>query len=235
MIPAGLSGNQTMKAFAKDPRFAKLFFSALLLSAAILDGCGGSRYVTVEVPPDVNLLSYDTIGIIGIRSNVDEAIDRYATERFQSSVQSAQPGTRLVELGTMESVLAAVGANQLDADALRRIGARYRVAAVFEGQITYAEPKVNLGGVADLVTAQGGATVQMRGDMFARLLETRTGAGVWSNSSWATRQVGGFSVSRNHAIAGSMQSSDPRHDMVGVLVHEVTTGLRPTTARRRVD
>jgi hypothetical protein len=74
----------------------------------------------------------------------------------------------------------------------------------------------------------------MRGEMFAKLIETRTGASVWSNSSWVTRQVGGVSVSRDR-IAGSVQSSDPRHEMVGTLVHEVTTGLRPSTARQRVD
>jgi hypothetical protein len=224
-----------MKTSVRKSRLAKIFFSALLLSAAILDGCGGgARYVTVQVPPEVNLLGYETIGVIEVGSNADGAINRYATERFQSTIQSAQPGTRLVELGSMESVLGVVGARELDADAVRRIGTRYRVAAVFEGQITYTEPKVNLGGITDLMSAQGSATVQMRGEMFAKLLETKTGASVWSNSSWATRQVGGVSVSRDR-IAGSVESSDPRHEMVGTLVHEVTTGLRPSTARQRVN
>ena len=224
-----------MKTSVRKSRLAKILFPALLLSAAILDGCGGgARYVTVQVPPEVNLLGYETIGVIEVGSNADGAINRYATERFQSTIQSAQPGTRLVELGSMESVLGAVGARELDADAVRKIGTRYRVAAVFEGQITYTEPKVNLGGITDLMSAQGSATVQMRGEMFAKLLETRTGASIWSNSSWATKQVGGVSVSRDR-IAGSVQSSDPRHEMVGTLVHEVTTGLRPSTARQRVD
>ena len=225
-----------MKASGRDSRLVKLFFSMVLLSAAILDGCGGgARYATVQVPPEVNLLGYETIGVIEVGSNADGAINRYATERFQSTIQSAQPGTRLIELGSMESVLGAVGARELDADAVRRIGARYRVAAVFQGEITYSQPKVNLGGIADMMSAQGSATVQMRGEMFAKLFETKTGASVWSNSSWATRQVGGVSVSREHAIAGSVQSSDPRHEMVGTLVHEVTTGLRPSTARQRIN
>ena len=139
-----------MKTSVRKSRLAKILFPALLLSAAILDGCGGgARYVTVQVPPEVNLLGYETIGVIEVGSNADGAINRYATERFQSTIQSAQPGTRLVELGSMESVLGAVGARELDADAVRKIGTRYRVAAVFEGQITYTEPKVNLGGITD--------------------------------------------------------------------------------------
>src|SRR5712691_191348 len=135
--------------------FAKSSVSLLFLSLGIL-GCAGSNYVTVRVPPEVDLRSYETIGIIEFGSNADAAINRYATERFQSSVQSAQPGTRLVELGTAESVLAAIGARQLDADAIKKIGTRFGVAAVFEGNIKFSEPKVNLRGIADLATAQGG-------------------------------------------------------------------------------
>jgi len=207
----------------------------LFLSLGVL-GCAGSNYVTVRVPPEVDLKSYEAIGVIEFGSNAGAAINRYATERFQSSVQSAQPGTRLVELGTAESVLAAVGAGRLDADAIRKIGTRFGVAAVFEGNIKFSEPKVNVqGGIADLATAQGGVRAEMRGDMFARLVETKTAAGVWSNSSWVTRQLGGVHLSSDGGISGTVQSTNPREEMVPALVREVTTGLRESTARRRVD
>jgi len=207
----------------------------LFLSLGIL-GCAGSNYITVSVPPEVNLRSYETIGIIEFGSNADLAINRYATERFQSSVQSAQTGTRLVELGTAESVLAAIGARQLDADAIKKIGTRFGVAAVFEGNIKFSEPKVNLGGgITDLATGQGSVRAEMRGDMFARLVETRTAAGVWSNSSWATKQLGGVHLSSDGGITGTVQSLNPREEMVPALVREVTTGLRESTVRRRVD
>src|SRR3989442_7455479 len=214
--------------------FAKSSILLLFLSLGIL-GCAGSNYVTVRVPPEVDLRSYEAVGIIELGSNADAAINRYATERFQSSVQSAQPGTRLVELGTAESVLAAIGARQLDADAIKKIGTRFGVAAVFEGNIKFSEPKVNLGGgITDLATEQGGVRAEMRGDMFARLVETKTAASVWSNSSWVTKQLGGVSVSSG-GIAGTVRSSNPREEMVPALVREVLTGLRESTVRRRVD
>jgi hypothetical protein len=204
------------------------------LSLGVL-GCGGSRYVTVRVPPEVDLRTYQAVGIIEFGSNADAAVNRYATQRFQSSVQSAQPGTRLVELGTAESVLAAIGARQLDADAIKKIGTRFGVAAVFDGNIKFSEPKVNVRGITDLATAQGGARAEMRGDMFARLVETKTAASVWSNSSWATKQLGGVHVSSDGGIAGTVRTSNPREEMVPDLVREVLTGLRESTARRRVD
>ncbi|HTF14453.1 MAG TPA: hypothetical protein VK643_07270 [Burkholderiales bacterium] len=213
------------------PRLALLL---LFLSLGV-PGCAGSRYVTVRVPPEVDLRSYPAIGIIEFASNADAAINRYATQRFQSSVQSAQPGTRLVELGTAESVLAAIGARQLDADAVRKIGARFGVAALFDGNIKFSEPKVNVRGITDLAMAQGGARAEMRGDMFARLVETRTAASVWSNSSWVTKQLAGVNVSSDGGIAGTVRTSNPREEMVPALVREVTTGLRESTVRRRVD
>jgi len=219
----------------RGPFLAKSFISLLFLSLGVL-GCAGSNYVTVRVPPEVDLRSYEAVGIIELGSNADAAINRYATERFQSSVQSAQPGTRLVELGTAESVLAAVGARQLDADAIKKIGARFGVAAVFEGNIKFSEPKVNLGGgITDLATAQGGVRAEMRGDMFARLVETKTAASVWSNSSWVTKQLGGVHVSSDGGIAGTVRSSNPREEMVPGLIREVLTGLRESTVRRRID
>ena len=210
----------------------------LFLSWGVL-GCAGSRnagphYVTVRVPPKVDLTTYEAVGIIEFGSNADAAISRYATERFQSSLQSAQPGTRLVELGTAASVLAAIGATQIDADAIKKIGTRFGVAAIFQGSIKFSEPKVNVSAIKDLAAAMGGVRADMRGDMFAKLVETKTAASIWSNSSWATKQLGGVSVSSDRSIAGTMGTSNPREEMVPNLVYEVATGLRESTVQRRV-
>ena len=217
----------------RDSFFAKLSILALFLSLGILEGCSGARYVTVRVPPEVDLRGYEAIGIIEFESNADAAINRYATQRFQSSVQAAQPGARLVELGTAESVLATIGAKQLDADAIKKIGTRYGVAAVFQGNITYSEPNVSIRGIMEPAGAQGGVRAEMRGDMFAKLVETKTAASVWSNSSWMTKQLGGVRVSGDHGITGAVQTSNPRQEMVLALVHAVLTGLRESTAKQR--
>lgn len=200
-----------------------------------IGGCGSSRYVTVRVPPQVDLTSYEVVGVIGFKSNADASIDQYATQRLQSTIQSAQLGTRLLELGIEESVLAAIGASQLDADAIKRIGTKFGVAALFHGHITYSEPNMKIGGVTDPSIAQGSVRADMRGEMFVKLLETKTSASIWSNSSWATKQIGGVSVSSAGEVSGAMRSSNPRQEMVPTLVSEVVTGLRETTARRRVE
>ena len=95
----------------------------LLLSLAMLWGC--SRTVLVSVPPRMDLTSYGTLGIVEFASNSDRAINAHATRQFQEQIQAAQPGTRFIELGSREAVVAALGGRQLDVDALRKIGEKY--------------------------------------------------------------------------------------------------------------
>jgi hypothetical protein len=199
----------------------------VLLSCAALWGC--SHTVLVTVPPRMELKGYGTLGVIEFSSNSGLGSAR-ATQQLQEQIQSAQPGTRFIELGSRETVLAAVGRNQLDADAAKRIGKKYGVGAVFLGEIAYADPKTDVR-VNDLAKLDAGLRTEVRGDISARLVETASGASVWSNSGWVRRQLGRLNVSEN-GVSGSMSKSDPREEMVPALVYQLTYDFRPTTERR---
>ncbi len=159
----------------------------LLLLLALLAGC--SRTVLVPVPPRVDLSTYRTVGIVEFASNSERAINAHATRQFQEQIQAAQPGTRFIELGDRQALLAAVGGRQLDIDAFRKIGEKYGVAAVFLGDIAYSEPRTDVK-IADLQKLEGGVRTEVRGDISSRLMETASGASVWSSSAWARRQLG---------------------------------------------
>ena len=199
----------------------------VLLSCAALWGC--SHTVLVTVPPRMELKGYGTLGVIEFSSNSGLGSAR-ATQQLQEQIQSAQPGTRFIELGSRETVLAAVGRNQLDADAAKRIGKKYGVGAVFLGEIAYADPKTDVR-VNDLAKLDAGLRTEVRGDISARLLETASGASVWSNSGWVRRQIGRVNVSE-YGVSGSITKSDPREEMVPALVYQLTYDFRPTTERR---
>jgi hypothetical protein len=203
------------------------YLRVVLLSLAALWGC--SHTVLVTVPPRVDLKGYGTLGVVDFTSNSGLAGAR-ATQQLQEQIQSAQPGTRFIELGSREAVLAAVGRNQLDADAAKRIGKRYGVDAMFLGEIAYSDPKTDVR-VNDLTKLDAGLRTEVRGDISARLLETASGASVWSNSGWVRRQVGRLNVSES-GVSGSMSKSDPREEMVPALVYQLTYDFRPTTERQ---
>jgi hypothetical protein len=206
-------------------RFAAI---SLLVGFAHLAAC--SHTVVVPVPPRVDLRGYSSIGIVEFDSNSERAISARATRQFQEQIQAAQPGTRFIELGERQALLASLGAKQLDAPTLRRIGQQYGVAAVFLGDIAYSEPRVDVK-ISDIAKMEGGVRAEIRGDMSARLFETATGASVWSNSGWARRQLGAVSVSEQ-GVSGGLRNANPREEMVPTLVYEITYDFRPSSVRQ---
>lgn len=206
-----------------------------ILIVAVLSGCSSSpRTVVVPVPPRVDLKPYGTIGIIDFSSNAERSTSVHATRQFQEQVQEAQPGTRFLELGSRETVLAAVGSRELDAATLRKVGQMYKVNAVFLGEIVYSEPTTDIK-LSDISRLEGGVRTELRGDVSTRLFETSTGASVWSRSAWAKRQLSNFRVSADQGVSGSVSKTNPREDMMPSLVFQLTHDFRPSTARERVQ
>jgi len=200
-----------------------------VLSLAMLWGC--SSTVLVPVPPRVDLKSYGTLGIVEFGSNSERGINARATRQFQEQIQAAQPGTRFVELGSREELLAAFGGRQLDPAALKKIGEKYGVAAVFLGDIAYSEPRMDVK-ISDVYKLEGGVRAEVRGEISSRLMETGTGASVWSNSAWVRKQIGSVSVSADQGMSGGVSKSNPRDEMVPALVYQLTHDFRPTSVRQ---
>ena len=204
-----------------------------LLVVAFLTGCGGgSQYVNVEVPPRFDVAMLGTVGLIEFTSNADTAVNQYATQQFQQRLLSAQPRARVVELGTMQSVLAAVGSSRLDGEAVRKIGRKYEVAGVFHGNIAYGEPAMDVN-VRDISNLRGSMHQTIRGDLYCTFVEAKSGATLWSSSAWSQRQFGGVAVSQNSINVGD-KSENPRHDMIPGLMQRVTEDFRGSVVRERV-
>lgn len=209
-------------------RFARM---NILLPLALLLGACAQPTVLVSVPPRMDLRNYPTLGIVDFTSGAERGLGARAARQFQEQVQAAQPGTRFIELGDRDALLAAVGARQLDVPALKKIGEKYGVAAVFVGELAYSEPNVEVK-VMDLTKLEGGMRAEMKSDISSRLVETATGASVWSRSAWARRQIGGVNVSAEQGVSGATRTSNPREAMLPTLVYQLTHDFRPTSTRQ---
>jgi len=201
----------------------------VVTALAMLGAC--SHTVLVPVPPRVELQGYGTLGIVEFGSNSERGISARATRQFQEQVQAAQPGTRFIDLGDRQALLASLGVKQLDPAAMRKIREKYGVGAIFLGDIAYSQPRVDVN-IGDLTKLEGGMRAEMKGELSAQLLETASGASVWSSSGWVRRPLGSVSLSAEHGVSGGMRNSDPREEMVPALVREVTQDFRPTTVRQ---
>src|SRR5258708_33183721 len=133
---------------------------ALLWSLALLWGC--SHTELVPVPPRIDLRTYGTLGIVEFASNADAAVNIHATRQFQEQIQSAQPGTPFLALGSREPVPGAVGSRQLDAGTVKEVGEKYRVDAVFVGDIVYSDPKTDVK-ITHLTKLDGSGHHEIRG------------------------------------------------------------------------
>lgn len=210
-------------------------FAALLLSLIVLSGCASSRMVTVQVPPRADLQGFGTLGLVDFESNATPSIDAQTTREFGTHIHAAQPGTRIVKLGNRDSLLAAVGGKEFDQQTMRKIGKKYGVDAIFVGSLNYSEPKVEVA-VTDVTKLEGAVRMDLRGDINIELLETRTGASMWSSSAWAKRQLGRVNVSAEQGVNGGMRSAaNPREEMVPSLVHRVTEDFRPSLVRQKAN
>lgn len=202
-----------------------------VLAAVFTGGC--AHYATVEYPPLVELRSLETVGILKFEvAEGDQEIGEDATHRFIATVQRAQPGTRVLELGTKREVLAKVGARALDPAALQAIGKMSGVDAVLSGSVEVKSPRpgVNIAGLTAVRT-----TVKVDASMKAALHETGQGAMLWTNGASGTWNLGGFTAS-GRGVGGGMADPVRKHaEIMAELVRLTTEDFRPTFARRRVD
>lgn len=191
---------------------------ALAAACLALSACS----TKVLVPPRVDLSAYESIGIVEFTSNSHADLEGFATRSFMQTVQSAQPGARILELGDERRVLQAIGQEELDFEAIRAIGEKYRVDAVMTGhlEVTDVRPRVNLSTVLKSMKV----AAEVEGGLSTKLLETRTGATVWTSSARGKESVAQVSVARN---GPSNLGAGDRESAYGRLVRTLVTRVTP--------
>ena len=156
------------------------------LAACCGAACGGSHRVLV--PPRLDLKPYSGLGLATFSvENAKGSLHQYATQRFAEQVLAAQPGTELLELGSVDTLLQRVGEKELGIEGAQALGKQRDIGAVFAGHLKVSNPQAS-GGLAGLVTPHLEATVRV--DLNVWLLSTKSGATLWRSSAWATEKVG---------------------------------------------
>ncbi len=196
--------------------------AALVLLAAVAACGGGSRRVTQEVlvPPAVPLAPHAAIGLVTFTAdNAQGALVRLATQRFQEQLLAAQPGTAVLELGTVTG--------PVDAAVARRLGAEHGVKSVLVGhlQVSDLKPRIRLlGGLS--------ASTEVTLGLAAKLYSTETGATVWTRSASRRETMHQVSIVNGVAVFDAQDAAEAYGEIVNALVFDVTHDFRPTTVRQ---
>jgi hypothetical protein len=204
-------------------------FSAVFALAALLSyGC--AHRATVEVPPRVDLREFETIGILEFESASKGNLAKFATQRFIESLQEAQPGVRVLELGKASDLEGLDHQDPVDYRAIKKIGDKYHVDAVVFGDLSVTDVRPHVDIMHAITTMSVSADVDA--GLTARVLETGHGATVWTRSSNATRTVAEVGLS------GKMVRFDAEHpdqaygELVNCLVNDITYDFRPSYVRQ---
>lgn len=199
-------------------------------------GAGCSSYDTVRVPvaPRVDLAQYQTIGLVTFASDkADNDMRSLCTQQFLEAVQYAQPGTRVLELGEESRVLASVDRKKWDVKTLNAVKKKHGVDAVMIGrfEIEKSKPDVNLSTMFKTLSVSS----NVNGMLSAKLVETETGATMWTNSAQRTAKVAAAQF--DDKGRGGFGASDPKAawgNMIGCLVTEITEDFRTHYVNKRV-
>jgi hypothetical protein len=205
-----------------------LMFVLLLTMTQI--SCGGKK-ITVEVPPQIDLTTTGTIGVVSFDVHSDKPLPGDITLNFIQHLQSAQPGVPILELGTEANVLKEVGLSALDTEAVKAIGKKYGVDLLLTGtmEVTHLLPDIKFG--KDLASMSAASNV--RGNLNARFRQTSTGATIWSNGAYGKWKLAGLNLtSSNLPSIGMNNFEDTYKKMLQELARVGTIDFRKSYETR---
>ena len=223
-----------MKSYCKN-NFLRDFLGMFLLGVTILSLTSCAKTVNVYHPPRFDLTQFGRLGIITFLDNAQPSVAEYATEQFQNQIHSAQMGIPIVELGTEEEVLKSIGSNQLDLEAMQKIGQRYKVFGVFNGRLVYSDVTTNVN-LKDITEFKASVNTTLNATLSVKLIETEGGATVWSNSTSWKRKLGKVSVNENTGIlVGTKGYEDAYRKLVPDMVYALTRDFRGRYVKERMN
>jgi len=204
--------------------------SLLMLGAAVLLSAACAKRAVVEVPPRVDLDSYDLIGIVQFTTESKGSLASFATQRFVEELQASQPGVRVLELGTAEDIKRTLQRNDLGFDTMRAIGEKYKVAAVVVGvlDVQDVKPRVDL----QAMITSGTVSADVKAGLTTKLLETATGATVWTRSTQTSSTVAQVGVGKNGVRFDAQDPKKAYGEMVDALVDDLTQDFRVSYVRQ---
>jgi len=205
---------------------------ALLMTMALV-ACGGKK-ITVEIPPQIDLTTLGTIGVVSFDVESEEPLPGDITLKFIQHLQAAQPGVPILELGNENKVLREVGFGTLETEAVKAIGIRYNVDSLLTGtlEVTQSFPDVKIG--QDLTSMSAASYVI--GNFNARLRQTRNGATVWSNGAHGKWKLAGLNIaSGSLSSAGMSNVAETYSKMLQELARVGTLDFRKSYETREVE
>lgn len=203
----------------------KLWSLIFLFSFFIL-GCGPK----VLIPPKVDLTKYDPIGLITFKSTAKGKLGEFMTLKFLDEISRSQAGIKVVELGDESKVLKSVDRQTLDPSVIQMLGEKYKLKAIITGDLNVSDIKPNIS-ITSIITSMR-VKAEVQATLTVRLIETKSGATIWSNLAEDKKSVASVSIFSKNDIVFDAQNSDEAYgELADSLIKSVTEDLKPRKRR----
>jgi hypothetical protein len=197
-----------------------LIAGMLLLTAAC-----AAKYRTVQVPPRVDLTQHQIIAVVGFESSSDGDLGPLATRRFMDVARRDQGLVRMMNV--------ALDTAQRNPDGFRKLGERHGARTILVGSIELSDIRPNVS-ISETLRS-GSLTANVNAMLKVELIESATGASIWSASARTTRTVGHISVFDGGNFTLDAEDPDQAYgELVDTLVAQVTTDFRATWVREPI-
>jgi hypothetical protein len=204
----------------------------VVITAVTVTACHGSKYVTVTIPPVLELTQYERAALTTFTvENAKGSLNEVATQRFAEAVLHAQRDVEVLEVGTVDETLQRVGEAKFGPAAAKAFGSERDVPVVFAGHLKVSNVRPS-GGLTPFALPHVEATVQV--DLDVALYSSRTGGTLWRSGSSASEKVGQISMSGNLPTFSAKDPNAAYGRLVDRLVAVVAQDLYPTYDRRLV-
>lgn len=199
----------------------------LVLVLFVFISCGPS----VLVPPEIDLLPYERIGLISFSlENAEGQLGRLATQRFLQEITYHQRGVQIIELGTLDEVLGKINKTTLDQDVAIAIGEHFGLSHFFHGKISISDVKPQMDISILIRSMRIRATFSV--SMTARLLSTETGATLWTDSVYEKESLAYMSIGKDRVPYFDVRDQEETYRaLIEGMIHDLTRDFRSTKRR----
>jgi hypothetical protein len=195
--------------------------AVVALLALAIQGCTER----VLVPPHIDLKPHEVIGVINFDGSGQGELGPFLTQRFVDAIRRDQGLVRITMLGPRADILAATRRPHLDRDAFKAIGEKYQVRTVFTGEVVVSDVKPNVTIGQSLLHV--GVSADVDATLTAQMIETETGASLWSASARDVQRIGGVEIIDDKSV--TFDAEDPENAygrLADNLVYAVTHDFR---------
>ncbi len=143
--------------------------------------------------PVIDLTEYGRVGFIDVSSSAEGEIAKVASQKLVEKImQIDKEKITVVELGSEEELLRAVGRERIDPETIQMIGKKYNVGVIVSSHLNISEVRPHID--ISLTRESFGVKADVDASLIVKLLETEGGGTLWTDSVQDTESVASVSI-----------------------------------------